>query len=127
MIISPDKCSGSGGCRACVTTCPYKAIHFNEDLKIAQKCTGCAHLLDNGYKVPRCVESCPTDALRFGEENELKMFIEGAGVLKPETGCSPRVYYRLGIEACGFRAEYFSDLNTSRDVNLGDMPLEKER
>ena len=32
---------------------------FNKDLNIAQKCTGCAHLLDNGYKLPRCVDACP--------------------------------------------------------------------
>jgi hypothetical protein len=32
--------------------------------------------------------------MRFGEEEDLKDLIEGAIVLKPETGCSPRVYYR---------------------------------
>jgi Fe-S-cluster-containing dehydrogenase component len=67
---------------------------MNEELKIAQKCTGCAHLLDNGAALPRCVEACPTDAIRFGEEEELKDWIEGASVLEPETGCRPRVYYR---------------------------------
>ncbi len=70
------------------------AIYFNDELSLAQKCTGCAHLLDNGYKLPRCVEACPTDALSFGEEEELKDLIAGAGVLKPETGAGPRVYYR---------------------------------
>jgi tetrathionate reductase subunit B len=94
VIIEPEKCEGGGGCRACVAACPYGAIYFNEELGLAQKCTGCAHLLDNGDKVPRCVESCPTDAMKFGEENDLKGLIEGATVLKPETGCAPRVYYR---------------------------------
>ena len=33
----------------------------------AQKCTFCAHLLDEGWKQPRCVEVCPTQALVFGD------------------------------------------------------------
>ena len=74
--------------------CPYEAIFFNEKEHIAQKCTGCAHLLDHGAKLPRCVEACPTDALMFGEEEDLQDYIEGATVLKPETGSFPRVYYR---------------------------------
>jgi Fe-S-cluster-containing dehydrogenase component len=38
-----------------------------EDLMIAQKCTGCAHLVDKG-DIPRCVYACPTEALKFCEE-----------------------------------------------------------
>jgi tetrathionate reductase subunit B len=91
VLIEPEACSG---CRACLSACPYDAIYFNDDLRIAQKCTGCAHLLDNGYALPRCVESCPTDAIAFGEEEDLKDLIEGATVLRPETGALPRVSYR---------------------------------
>lgn len=91
VIIDPEKCRG---CGACSEACPYDAIYRNEALGISQKCTGCAHLLDNGYKLPRCVEACPTEALQFGEEEELRDFIEGASVLQPETGNRPRVYYR---------------------------------
>ena len=91
IVLLPDKCTG---CGACVAACPYDAIFFNEKENIAQKCTGCAHLLDHGAKLPRCVEACPTDALRFGEEDELMDFIEGATVLHPENAAFPRVYYR---------------------------------
>lgn len=91
LILEPEKCKG---CRACQTACPYNAIYFNETLGICQKCTGCAHLLDNGAQKPRCVEACPTDALGFGDEADLQDFIVGADVRMPETGLLPQVYYR---------------------------------
>ena len=91
VIIDPDKCTG---CKLCVDACPYDAIFFNEDLNIAQKCTGCAHLLDSGeWKVPRCVDSCPTEAIKFGEEEDLKDLIAQGEVLKPEANAKPRVFY----------------------------------
>jgi len=91
IIISPEKCTG---CRGCEEACPYKAIYYNEELKIAQKCTGCAHLLDSGDRLPRCAEVCPTDALRFGEEEDFAEDIPGSEALLPEEGLKPRVRYR---------------------------------
>ena len=90
VIIDPVKCTG---CRSCVDACPYSAIYFNEDLNIAQKCTGCAHLLDNGWSEPRCADACPTMALRLMDENDAKDLIANAEVWKPECGTRPRVYY----------------------------------
>ncbi len=91
VIIDPEKCTG---CKACIDACPYDAIFLNDSLNIAQKCSGCAHLLDRGdWKVPRCVDACPTEALKFGEESEFKDLIAKAVVLKPELGARPRVYY----------------------------------
>lgn len=91
VIINPDRCSGE---RQCQAACPYDAIYFNDDANIAQKCTFCAHLLDDGWKEPRCVDVCPTDALRFGEEEELKPFLNDTEVLKPEHNTRPRIYYK---------------------------------
>ena len=90
VIIDPVKCTG---CKNCVDLCPYGVIYFNEGLNIAQKCTGCAHLLDDGWKEPRCVDACPTEALKFGEESEFSNLIGEAEVLQPEFGAKPRVYY----------------------------------
>ena len=94
VVIDPQKCTG---CRMCVPACPYGVIYFNEGLQIAQKCTGCAHLIDRGWPidVPRCVDNCPTDAITFGEEADLKDLIAQAEVLPPNFGTAPkvRVYY----------------------------------
>jgi Fe-S-cluster-containing dehydrogenase component len=90
VIIDPEKCTGT---RNCIDACPYKVIYFNSDLNISQKCTMCAHLLDDGWKEPRCVDACPTGALKFGEEKDLKQLIAKAEILHPEFKAKPRVYY----------------------------------
>lgn len=93
VIIYPDKCTG---CKQCQDICPHDAIFFNENLNIAQKCTGCAHLLDNDpeWDVPRCVDQCPTDALRFGDEKDFQDFIARAEVYNPKANTKSRVYYQ---------------------------------
>jgi Fe-S-cluster-containing dehydrogenase component len=94
VIIDPTKCKGSHNC---VRACPYgNVIFFNEDLRIAQKCTFCAHLLDQGWTTTRCAEVCPTGAITFGEETELADLIARAEPLRPELAVGPRVYY-IGI------------------------------
>lgn len=77
------------GCKDCLKACPYDVIYMNGDLGIAQKCTGCAHRVDEG-ELPRCAEVCPHDAIVFGEiENKkpLEVFL-------PEAGTEPRVYWK---------------------------------
>ncbi len=94
VIIDPDKCKGN---KACIKECPYEGvIFFNQELKISQKCTFCAHLIDKDWKETRCSDACPTGAFTFGEESDLKDLIGKAEILRPELGTKPRVYY-IGI------------------------------
>ncbi len=92
VIIDPEKSKGQ---KQIVESCPYGCIYWNEELGIPQKCTFCAHLLDQGWKEPRCVEACPTGALVFGEYEELNDLIQGNGMelMNPEFGLNPCVYY----------------------------------
>lgn len=67
VIIDPARAAGQ---RDIVSACPHRAIVWNEELGMPQKCTFCAHLLDDGWREPRCVEACPTGALLFGDPTD---------------------------------------------------------
>lgn len=90
VVIDIAKCSG---CMLCVDACPYNVIYYNRGLHLAQKCTGCAHLLDRDDWLygTRCADNCPTEAILFGEESELDL--AGTETLNPEFGLTTRVHY----------------------------------
>ncbi len=95
VIIDPVKARGQ---KSLVNACPYGAIWWNEEKNVPQKCTFCAHLLDNGWKQPRCVQSCPTGALsmRYVEDKEMQNIIaaEGLEVHEAKHNTAPHVYYK---------------------------------
>ena len=70
-------------------------IYFNEDLNIAQKCTGCAHLLDGGWKEPRCADACPTVASSSWTRTRPKP-------------CSPRPRYETRVKTRKPRVYYLN-------------------
>jgi Fe-S-cluster-containing dehydrogenase component len=88
IIIDSEKARGN---QQLAEACPYGAIWFNEELGLAQKCTGCAHLVDEGM-LPHCVDLCATGALRFGEESEFSAEIAAAERLTSDEH-GGRVYY----------------------------------
>ncbi|MGN1001455.1 MAG: 4Fe-4S dicluster domain-containing protein [Oscillospiraceae bacterium] len=96
VIIDPEKAKGQ---RQIVDACPIGAIYWNEELQLPQKCTMCAHLLDEGWKMPRCVEACPNEALFFGDlddpESEVSKAIAANKVtpLLPLVGVETNVTY----------------------------------
>lgn len=96
VIIDPEKSKGQ---EAIAAACPYRVIFWNAEKEIPQKCTFCAHRLDEGAREPRCVESCPTEALVFGDLDDPKSGIAalsakpGVEVFHPEYQTMPLVKY----------------------------------
>lgn len=94
VLIDPVKAHGK---RELVDTCPYGAIFWNEENQSPQKCTLCAHLLDQGWAAPRCVQACPTGALQLQhlEASEMAALASTRKLrcLHPEYHTRPHVYY----------------------------------
>ena len=95
VLIDPQKAKGD---RDLATACPYGSIWWNDDLSVPQKCTFCAHLLDEGQSTTRCGQACPTGALMVicASDSEIEEIIknEGLEILHPEFGTKPRVFYK---------------------------------
>jgi Fe-S-cluster-containing dehydrogenase component len=95
IIIDPKKSINQ---KQILEACPYGVIYWNEELNIPQKCTLCAHLIDQGKK-PKCVEACPVSAITFGNLDDPNSYISyklktlQSQQLKPELGTKPKVYY----------------------------------
>ena len=98
VIIDPEKAKGH---KEIMDACPYRVIYWNEEKQVPQKCTLCAHMLDNGEKTVRCVEVCPTGAMVFGDMDDpdskiSKLLAEKGGLVedfKPEFETKPLVKY----------------------------------
>jgi len=79
-------------------SCPYKKIYWNPVALIPQKCTFCAHLVDQGQN-PRCVDQCHMNAITFGDLDNPSSAIAKLVVtanpqpLHPEFGTKPKVLY----------------------------------
>ena len=94
VLLDPRKAAGN---EALVKACPYGAISWNDEIGAAQKCTFCAHLLDDGWKEPRCVQACPLRALMavYMEDAEFDKLVQEKGLvsLAPKS-VGPRVWYK---------------------------------
>ena len=78
--------------------CPYNARFVHPATSVVDKCTFCAHRIDEGRQ-PACVEACPTRALVFGDLNDPRSEITGllgtaaVQTLKASLGARPKVHY----------------------------------
>ena len=96
VMIDPEKAKGQ---EAIAKACPYRVVYWNEELQLPQKCTLCAHRLDEGEKQPRCVESCPTGAMVFGDLDDPQSDIAKLAAelpvedLHPEFATKPLIRY----------------------------------
>jgi len=144
VVIDPEKAAGR---KEVVSSCPYRVIYWNEEKRVAQKCTMCAHLLDAGWKEPRCVEACPTQALVFGDlddpESDVSKLIASGQTepLRPGYGLGEAVRY-IGLpkrfvagsvvwgdtDACAEAAEVVLEgdgvRRTIQTDNFGDFEFE---
>ncbi len=95
VIIDPVKAKGQ---KSLVDSCPYGVIWWNDELELPQKCTFCAHLIDEGWTKPRCVQACPTGAMEFVhiEDSKMQKMVKSQNLetLHPEFNLNPRVYYK---------------------------------
>jgi len=96
VIVDPMKAVGQ---KQLVEACPYGSIFWNEEENLPQKCTFCAHLLDDGWTEPRCVQTCPTNCMIFGDlddpNSKASSFLaeKKCEIRHPEFGTKPNVYY----------------------------------
>lgn len=90
------------GCRYCIQACPYGARFLDHRYKVVDKCTWCYHRITKGF-LPACVEVCPVGARMFGDISDPESTVsrvisqEAIGVLKPDLGTEPMVYY-IGLD-----------------------------
>jgi Fe-S-cluster-containing dehydrogenase component len=95
VIIDPEKAKGH---QEIVATCPYDVIYWNEEKRLPQKCTGCAHLIDAGWTETRCSQVCPTNAIKLvlADDDEWAALVEKEGLLahRAELNTRPRVMYK---------------------------------
>ena len=94
VLLNPSKATEN---EALVNACPFGAISWNDEIGAAQKCTFCAHLIDDGWKEPRCVHACPLRALMavHMEDHEFEKLVkekELVAIVPEDVG--PRVWYK---------------------------------
>ena len=87
IIIDPMRAKGR---RELLDACPLGMVYWNERLGVPQKCTGCAHLIDGGWKEPRCVDACATGALQIVDSERLD---DAASTDEKLTGMGSHVAY----------------------------------
>ena len=130
VLLDPRKTIGK---KELVSSCPFGAISWNDEVEAAQKCTFCAHLLDNGWKEPRCVQACATRALMaiHMEDAEFEKLIDEKGlvcVVPAEAG--PRVWYknlhRFTKNMIAGEIAYFEDEDTEVCAEGVEVLLKKD-
>jgi formate dehydrogenase iron-sulfur subunit len=57
-------------CKRCIGICSFGVPQWDEERKLIEKCTLCAHRIKRGMS-PACVQTCPTGALEFGEREDM--------------------------------------------------------
>ncbi|MBT6338641.1 MAG: 4Fe-4S binding protein [Desulfobacula sp.] len=67
VLINNDECIG---CQACVESCPFGAMQFDEKTEFAIKCDLCVDKLKKGERTA-CSKACPTQCIFVGDTRQL--------------------------------------------------------
>jgi len=108
VLIDKDKCIG---CQYCVMACPYGVRYFNQEERVVEKCTSCAHLLSDG-KEPACVAACCSKCRIFCDlddpNSNVSQALKAAGSSNVHTltdvGNHPSVKYILHRKTATWRS-----------------------
>ncbi len=95
VMLDTEKCIG---CLRCGEECPYDALSFDAVLGTADKCTACAHRVEQEQQ-PSCALVCPTRAIHFGDVYDESgavarlLATRAHQVLAEACGAKPQIYY----------------------------------
>jgi Fe-S-cluster-containing dehydrogenase component len=68
VVLDEKECSG---CQACIDSCPYEALSFDQDRGTARKCNLCHHRVEKGL-IPACADNvCLSHCIHFVEKDEI--------------------------------------------------------
>jgi Fe-S-cluster-containing dehydrogenase component len=95
VMLDVDKCIG---CQRCAEACPYDALSFDDLHGTADKCSACAHRVQEN-DAPSCALVCPTNAIHFGDIHDsgsrvaTLLATREHKVLAEGRGAKPQIYY----------------------------------
>jgi Fe-S-cluster-containing dehydrogenase component len=68
VVLSSELCTG---CQACMSSCPYDALVFDDADAVARKCNLCHHRVDHGL-LPACADNvCLAHCIYFGSPEDI--------------------------------------------------------
>jgi Fe-S-cluster-containing dehydrogenase component len=68
VVLTEELCNG---CQACMDSCPYDAVAFDEERSVARKCNLCHHRVDQGL-IPACADNiCLSHCIYFGSPEDI--------------------------------------------------------
>jgi Fe-S-cluster-containing dehydrogenase component len=63
------------GCKACIEACPFGAVQFDEQRRVALICDLCCERLKNSEE-PACSMACPTRCILWGDIQAISQEME---------------------------------------------------
>lgn len=107
VLVNKEQCVG---CKYCMMACPYGVRSWNEQERVVEKCTLCAHLTRDG-ELPMCVRTCSAGARFYGDLDEfdsdaakaLARADEASIHTLPDVGNRPATHYILPAKRAAWK------------------------